>query len=964
MAWKIDPQVLEDLNYRKYLTADFLNRIFGGTAELTPALTDFPYSLATKLNCLDAGGTPVPGAVGILPEEICWSPDLDADLDIGGEMLMNACNVMDDVVDVTAYGCSPDPTTDNWTGLLAAITAAKNSNTAGIVYFPRTAAGKAYHFKVPVGSGYKYLPLEPNLTYIGTPGVYLVRDYLADSDNDKLAVVGLQSYSVGHTCTSFIDLTFYGSRAYSGVCWEESARSNVPSATLFFQRCNFHYCGNQVFPGFPGSRYGVRLKNVEWCLLSDCYWGFQTPKGLLVENCAGAVLGGMMDGVGSGEFGTAWYGIVTMGCGQPAAKDSFSVIGLKMKGKSSVVGNPIYLHGTTQAPNAHNTVSGCMIQARGALSTSHVLSDSHYPIFYGNSILPDMHGAAGQIPDGLTCNKPGGVIVANMVAGPTNAPYGITGGIRTLSQSEPTLSGRNVIALNTIGPQCSWIEGRTVARTGHEFELTYRNDRTRTGMAINNLAYCTLDELTAFVEGKPAFSWKPIGSGASYTVRSISVFPEGEEGSRVVLAGMFNYCGAATTRRIAKWDGSRFSPIGTGFDGYVNGVTKVGGRCYIYGSFTKSGDGASTMGNLAYTDDLVTIGRLLLETRYTFGGITKNGHINCAAEWGRYIVFGGTFNEVRTQGGTWVRDLNHILFYDPITGVFSNETGVGGPYNPPCRGIPPEVNCLLPMGASLLIGGQFQDVLTRAGSLHERDYDIPATCPTNIAYMTRTEGVSGTVFSIDTNRHGFWFRDPVAEVWSATDLGDGIMVGGLSVSGIIYHWGTGGESDPGSRIIRTETNPFPIILSPNESTRPQHWLGGIGEQDGLGYPLAFFIVGSSDWMSALWVVNLATVNIGGRQRKLIFVGGTGHASAIALFSAPIEGTVINREVLRKLLPTTLYKGTSFAGNAYCAAIVPTSRDEILLMGGDFFGYAQGDNRYGPRMNIINATVDPFRDIDA
>jgi hypothetical protein len=141
-------------------------------------------------------------------------------------------------------------------------------------------------------------------------------------------------------------------------------------------------------------------------------------------------------------------------------------------------------------------------------------------------------------------------------------------------------------------------------------------------------------------------------------------------------------------------------------------------------------------------------------------------------------------------------------------------------------------------------------------------------------------------------------------------------------------------------------------------------VGGTGEQDGLGYPLAFFIVGSSDWMSALWVVNLATVNIGGRQRKLIFVGGTGHASAIALFSAPIEGTVINREVLRKLLPTTLYKGTSFAGNAYCAAIVPTSRDEILLMGGDFFGYAQGDNRYGPRMNIINATVDPFRDIDA
>lgn len=92
-------------------------------------------------------------------------------------------------------------------------------------------------------------------------------------------------------------------------------------------------------------------------------------------------------------------------------------------------------------------------------------------------------------------------------------------------------------------------------------------------------------------------SWSPLGSGldGGYTpVHALAVYDDGLGGGPALYAaGEFLLAGGAPANRIAKWDGSAWSPVESGFDDtvYTLAVHEVAGRPVLFagGEFTRAG---------------------------------------------------------------------------------------------------------------------------------------------------------------------------------------------------------------------------------------------------------------------------------------------------------------------------------------------------------------------------------------
>jgi hypothetical protein len=105
-------------------------------------------------------------------------------------------------------------------------------------------------------------------------------------------------------------------------------------------------------------------------------------------------------------------------------------------------------------------------------------------------------------------------------------------------------------------------------------------------------------------------SWSPVGTGpnagASSTVNTMTVFDDGG-GKDLYVGGWFTSAGGVVDcRRIARWDGTSWTALGTGFgDANVNALSVFDdgdGAClYATGQFTKSGDSpnAPALGRVA-----------------------------------------------------------------------------------------------------------------------------------------------------------------------------------------------------------------------------------------------------------------------------------------------------------------------------------------------------------------------------
>jgi len=96
-------------------------------------------------------------------------------------------------------------------------------------------------------------------------------------------------------------------------------------------------------------------------------------------------------------------------------------------------------------------------------------------------------------------------------------------------------------------------------------------------------------------------AWSPLGSGVnlgsgiSGTVGALTVFDDGT-GPALYAGGSFNTAGGVSASRIAKWDGSSWTPLGSGMNGFNGSIVALtvfddgtGPALYAGGSFTTAG---------------------------------------------------------------------------------------------------------------------------------------------------------------------------------------------------------------------------------------------------------------------------------------------------------------------------------------------------------------------------------------
>lgn len=81
-------------------------------------------------------------------------------------------------------------------------------------------------------------------------------------------------------------------------------------------------------------------------------------------------------------------------------------------------------------------------------------------------------------------------------------------------------------------------------------------------------------------------TWSPFGSGLNAPVRKAVVVPSGD----LVYAGEFTAAGGAPANRVARWNGTAFQPLGTGFDDPVEDLVVLGnGDLVAGGTFSHAG---------------------------------------------------------------------------------------------------------------------------------------------------------------------------------------------------------------------------------------------------------------------------------------------------------------------------------------------------------------------------------------
>lgn len=93
--------------------------------------------------------------------------------------------------------------------------------------------------------------------------------------------------------------------------------------------------------------------------------------------------------------------------------------------------------------------------------------------------------------------------------------------------------------------------------------------------------------------------WHALGNGANSKVSALAY-----DNGVLYAGGTFTNVGGVAANRIAKWNGSSWSALGSGITGtssaIVNGVAVAGGNVYVTGSFTNAGGVVIT--NAAYWD--------------------------------------------------------------------------------------------------------------------------------------------------------------------------------------------------------------------------------------------------------------------------------------------------------------------------------------------------------------------------
>jgi hypothetical protein len=142
---------------------------------------------------------------------------------------------------------------------------------------------------------------------------------------------------------------------------------------------------------------------------------------------------------------------------------------------------------------------------------------------------------------------------------------------------------------------------------GPVYSLAVYNGKLYAGGSFNNVGSLTANNIASWDGTK----WDSVGAGITGNVglNNIYVFSLVAYNGNLYAGGIFDSAGGKPASEIAKWDGTKWSNVGAGFNGKYLGVYTLAvydSSLYAGGDFTKSG--ATTVMGIASWRDSVLLG--------------------------------------------------------------------------------------------------------------------------------------------------------------------------------------------------------------------------------------------------------------------------------------------------------------------------------------------------------------------
>ncbi len=176
--------------------------------------------------------------------------------------------------------------------------------------------------------------------------------------------------------------------------------------------------------------------------------------------------------------------------------------------------------------------------------------------------------------------------------------------------------------------------------------------------------------------------WSSLGGGVSGG--NAAVYALAVEGNSIYAGGHFANAGATPANNIARWDGNAWHALGEGITGtgaIVLSLATANNQLFVGGRFTQAGTTATT--GLAAWDNGAW------RSAGTLAG-TSEPFVAALAVSGGRLYAGGLFNNVGVAA-------NSIAQLDLSTGTWASAGA----------GLDGTVNTILPVGDSIIIGGEF-----------------------------------------------------------------------------------------------------------------------------------------------------------------------------------------------------------------------------------------------------------------
>lgn len=158
-------------------------------------------------------------------------------------------------------------------------------------------------------------------------------------------------------------------------------------------------------------------------------------------------------------------------------------------------------------------------------------------------------------------------------------------------------------------------------------------------------------------------NWSALGSGLDGEVGAITII-----GNDVYAAGSFNTAGGVTVNRIAKWNGSSWSALGTGLNFFATSLAASGGNLYVAGGFTTAGG--------------ITVNHIALWNGSSWSalGTGTNNNITTISVNGNNVYAGGIFTTAGGMSANYIAKWNGSSWSALGSGMntFVNSIAVNG----------------------------------------------------------------------------------------------------------------------------------------------------------------------------------------------------------------------------------------------------------------------------------------------